>query len=144
LDAAQVGGVLDDGELPVDEQPRRHLDRRVLRGEGLVQRQEPLPIFGCPPISQIPLPIELRSPKVKAMRDLVAGDEANAAQVGRRIGFIIEEGRLQDAGREEHRVLGRDIERVDILDRSGPLAAIDRSAGLGKVLGQPHGQRAAQ
>ena len=30
LDAAQVGRVLTDGNLPVDEEPRRHLDRRVL------------------------------------------------------------------------------------------------------------------
>jgi hypothetical protein len=60
-------------------------------------------LFG-PPASQRAAAVIFRALIVEAVADLVADHRADAAIVHRIVGIGIEEGRLQDRGREEDRI----------------------------------------
>jgi hypothetical protein len=67
------------------------------------------------------------------VKQLVADDRADAAIVDRRVGFRVEEGRLQDARREGDLVGRRAVISVDLRRRHQPQAAVSRLADLLEV-----------
>ena len=94
-----------------------------------------------PPVGIVALGVELAALVVEAVHDFMADDRANAAVVQRRIGIHVEEGRLQDGGREHDLVLERVVVRVDRLRGHAPLLAIHRLADLGHLVGIFEGRR---
>ncbi len=77
--------------------------------------------------------VERRAGVVEAVADLVPDHAADRAVVERRVGLGVEERALQDRGGEVHRVLHRQVDRVDQLRVHPPLAAVERLADLGEL-----------
>ena len=100
---------------------------------GLVLRAEPGRlglelggVLGLPPVAKHAGPVGLAALVVEAVGDLVADDPADAAVIDRRIGVGIEEGRLEDGGREDDLVLHRRVISVHRLRGHSPLGLVDR------------------
>jgi hypothetical protein len=79
FDAAQVGDVLDDDQLAVDEQSGKDLDLIVLGYERSIQGLESPAVSGRPPIGQVPVLIELGPRKIEPVGDLVPNSETGSS-----------------------------------------------------------------
>jgi hypothetical protein len=87
--------------------------------------------------------VELAALVVEAVADLVADHGADGAVVHRVVGLQVEEGRLQDGGREHDLVGERVVVGVDGLRRHAPLGLVNRLAGA-RGLACPLETRGAQ
>ena len=90
-----------------------HVASRVLRG---------------PPVGEVAARIEAPAAVVEAVRDLVPDHNADAAVIDRVIGFRVEEGRLQDARREDDLVAGGVVLRVHDVRRHEPVGKVHGAA----------------
>ena len=122
----------DSVSLPLTWLPGQRLVGVVLRRQALGRGLEVLHVLVRPPVGETAAGVELGALIVEAVADLVADDDADAAVVLRRIGPGIEERRLQDRGGEVHRVLQRQVHRVDRLRRHPPLGLVHRLGELGE------------
>ena len=97
--------------LPMTLSPGSTSKADELVDDALAARLEVLEVGGRPPVLQVPLQVELRALVVEAVRDLVADDRADGAVVDGVVGLGVEEGRLEDAGREDDLVRGASCSR---------------------------------
>ena len=88
---------------------------------------------GPPDFLDVAVEVVLGALVVEAVGHLVADDDADAAEVDRRVGRVVEEGRLQDAGGEVDVVLRRHVVGVHGGRRHAPLGGVDGLAELGEV-----------
>ncbi len=95
-----------------------------------------------PPVAQHPVAVGLAALVVEAVGDLVADDRADAAIVDGRVRVRIEEGRLQDGGREDDLVARRVVVGVHRLGRHAPFQRIDGLADLAALVIPFEGGRA--
>ena len=96
---------------------------------------ELLGVLGRPPVVQVALGVELAAFVVEAVRQLVADHHADAAEVDGVVSAVVEERRLQNAGREVDVVHLRVVVGVDRGRRHVPLAAVHRLADLVQLRG---------
>ena len=68
------------------------------------------------------------------MADLVADHRADRAVIVGGVGIAVVEGRLEDPGREVHRILQRQEDRVHRVRAEPPFAAVDRLPELGELV----------
>src|SRR6478609_7476238 len=127
---AEVADVLADGQGAVNLVAGRvtRLELVELRDEGVGARLEGGPVLVGPPVAQRARAVELRALVVEAVADLVSDDRPDAAVVGRVVGLDVEEGGLEDGGREDDLVQARVVVGVDRLRGHEPLVAVDGAA----------------
>ena len=129
--AAEVADVLPDRQRPVDVvllAQLRGRERLVLRDQGGRPPLELRPVLGRPPVREPPVAVVLAALVVEAVPDLVADDGADPAVVPGVVGVGVEEGRLEDGGREDDLVQAGVVVRVHGLRRHEPLLAVHRAA----------------
>src|SRR5215210_4346676 len=85
LDAPKISDVLGEGHLAVDVHTGRDFDPPILIDEPVVKGLKTSMVLAAPPVHQIAVAVELRPLRVEAVGDLVADDEANGPEVGRRV-----------------------------------------------------------
>src|SRR5580700_2930127 len=124
-DAAEVGDVFVDRLLAVHMDAGEKLIRVVLLLEFLGLLVEVGEIFGRPPVADAAFRVEGASFRVESVADLVADDGADGSVVRGCRRFGVEEGRLQNGGREVQRIVQRHVDGVDGLRFHAPLVAID-------------------
>ena len=130
FEPAEIADILAHGELRIDLEAGQRLVGAILRAEPRGALGEALGRRLAVHQSRTrPCGVEAAALVVEAVADLVADHRADRAVIDRRIGVGIEEGRLQDAGREGDLVEQRVVGGVDRLRRSFPTSA--RSTGLG-------------
>ncbi len=122
----EIGDVLAQCQLAVDVHARQRLIGVVLLGKRRGARVEILAVCLGPPVLQHAIAIIFRALIVEAVADLVADGGADLAIVHRVVGVGIEEGRLQDAGREHDLVERRIVIGVVGRRRHAPFGAVDR------------------
>ena len=131
---AFLGHHAPDTKLGEGERTRLHLlALLVLRvNHGVIRllhdhrgsRVELLRIPGLPPVVHVPVGVVLASLVVEPVRDLVADDGADGAEVNRGIGAGVEKRRLQNRRREHDLVEHGVVVGVDLLRRHEPALAI--------------------
>src|ERR1041384_4506149 len=98
--AAVVSRVLAQGKASVEMNVIHSHKGAVLIGDAARALLELLAVFRCPPVGEITLSVEFAALIVKAVRELVADHDADAAEVHCIIFAPVEEWWLQNAGRE--------------------------------------------
>ena len=129
----KVADILAQREAAVDLEAGEGLEPVELRGQGVAALVELGPIGRGPPLVEIAGAVPLRALIVESVPGLVADHRADAPVIHGIVGGQVEEGRLQDRGREDDLVLARIVVGVDRLRGHVPLVAIDRLAELGQV-----------
>src|ERR1700733_1619539 len=99
-DAAEIRDILTHGQLRIDMQSGNRLESGVLRAEYRRAGLEGVRIRLAPPVAQSAARVELAALVVEAVRQFMANDGADGAEVYRRVGVGIEIRRLQDRGRK--------------------------------------------
>ena len=133
-EAGEIGDILAQRQLAVEVETGEGLVGVVLADQRLAGLAEMGEVRGGPPVAQPPLGVELGAEIVEAVADLVADHRADRAVIVGRVGGAVVEGRLEDAGREVHRVLQRQVDRVHGVRAQPPFAAVDRLAELGELV----------
>ena len=120
-----VSQVLAEGQLAVGFQSREHRDLAEKVGHHLGFGLEAFAVFFGPPVAQVPVLVELTALVVETVGHLMADHHADGAVVHGVVGSRVEEGGLQDAGREANLVGRGVIVGVDGLRRHAPFRAVD-------------------
>jgi membrane-associated PAP2 superfamily phosphatase len=92
--AAEIRDTFAEHELAVSVKIITNFVAAELALDATGARFKVLAVLRRPPVAQVSLAIELAAMVVKAVKQLVADDCADAAVVDRRVGIRIEEGRL--------------------------------------------------
>ena len=87
-----------------------------------------------PPVADRAGGVELAALVVEAVHDLMADDRADRAIIDRRVRLRVEEGRLQDAGREHDLVLEAAVIGVHRRRAHRPFLAVDRLAEVAQLI----------
>src|SRR5665213_1800356 len=134
-ETAEVSDVLTDGQCTIDVQFGGQLgcERVELIDQRLRALFESGAVRRFPPIGEFPRSVELRTLVVETMADLVTDHRADGAVVGGLVALRVEEGRLEDRGREDDLIESGVVVGVDHLGRHEPLVAIDRRTDLRQI-----------
>ena len=131
--AGEIGDILAEGQRALDVVAGQRLVGVILGDELRGQRIEARRVLRSPPFVKRAVLVVAAALIVEMVADLVADDGADAAIIDRRVGIGIEEGRLQDRGREDDLVPHRIGVGVDLHRSHAPFAPVDGPAELVEV-----------
>src|SRR6185436_20084220 len=103
---------------------------------------EALGVFLRPPVTQVPVAVELAALVVKGVRELVTNGAAGVAVVGSIVELRVEQRGTEDAGRKVDVVQLRVVVRINRRRGHLPLAAVHRLADLRRLPPRLEAQRA--
>ncbi len=133
-ETALVGDVLPESKTSVGFEAGSNFDAVELGDELVGKSVEGFSIGGCPPVGKIAVFVKLTALVVESMSHFVADDNADSAIVDRIVGFGVEEGHLEDTGREADFVCAGVVVGIHCLGRHEPAFAVNGFAVVGVVI----------